>query len=90
MDLLDRLLGHDSWTTRQLLSTCATLPDDLLDREFEIDHRSLRATLEHMIANMETWTDLICERTVTWRSGSTIPQLLERFSTISREFANIS
>ncbi len=90
MDLLDRLLGHDSWTTRQLLSTCATLPDDLLDREFEIDHRSLRATLEHMIANMETWTDLICERTVTWRSGSTMPQLLERFSTISREFAHIA
>lgn len=90
MDLLDRLLGHDSWSTRQLLLACQTLPDELLDREFEIDHRSLRATFEHMIANMETWTDLICERPVPERSGYSIAQLLQRHSVISREFAQVA
>lgn len=90
MDLLDRLLGHDSWSTRQLLLACQTLSDELLDREFEIDHRSLRATFEHMIANLETWTDLICECPVSERSGRTVTQLLQRHSIISREFAQVA
>ncbi|MCB0143158.1 MAG: hypothetical protein KDE50_24885, partial [Caldilineaceae bacterium] len=58
MNLLDRLLGHDTWTTRQLLLACQSLSDELLDREFEIDSRSLRNTFVHMIDNMEVWTDL--------------------------------
>lgn len=37
MDLLDKLLGHDTWTTRQLLLACNSLPDELLDREFETE-----------------------------------------------------
>ena len=38
MDLLDRLLGHDAWTTRQLLDICSTLSDEQLDREFDLGH----------------------------------------------------
>ena len=90
MDILDRLLGHDSWSTRQLLLACQTLPDELLDQEFAIDHRSLRATFAHLIVNMETWTDLICEREVSERSGCTVTQLLQRHSVISREFAQVA
>ena len=90
MDILDRLLGHDSWTTRQLLIACQSLPDESLDREFEIDHGSLRETFEHMIGNIETWTDLICERTVTQRTGNSIAQFLDRHTVISREFSHIS
>ena len=33
MDLLDRLLGHDAWTTRQLLLLCRGLTDEQLDRQ---------------------------------------------------------
>jgi hypothetical protein len=36
MDILDRLLGHDTWTTHQLLLACKTLPDELLDKQFEV------------------------------------------------------
>ena len=32
MDILDRLLAHDTWTTRQLLVACQSLPDNLLDK----------------------------------------------------------
>jgi uncharacterized damage-inducible protein DinB len=90
MDILDRLLGHDTWTTRQLLLACQSLPDDLLDKEFDIDHRSLRETFVHMIGNMEIWTDLLCERTVQKRRGSTIPELLERLSIVSRDFTHLA
>jgi len=90
MDLLDRLLGHDAWTTRQLLLACQPLSDELLDREFDIDHRSLRKTFVHIIDNMETWTDLLCERPVQTRTGDSVPELLDRLSVISREFANLA
>lgn len=90
MDLLDRLLAHDSWTTRQLLLACQSLPDEKLGQVFEIDHQSLRSTFVHMIDNMEVWTDLLWERPVTQRSGESIPELLARLSLISRDFTWIA
>ena len=90
MDLLDRLLAHDSWTTRQLLVACQPLPDEKLDQPFAIDHHSLRGTFVHMIDNMEVWTDLLCERPVTERTGVTMAQLLDRLSIISRDFTYIA
>lgn len=59
MDLLDRLLEHDAWTTRRLIERCRELSDDQLDRRFDIGHRSVRATLQHIIFNMETWSALM-------------------------------
>lgn len=90
MDILDRLLAHDSWTTRQLLLACQQLPDEVLDKEFDIDHKSLRETFRHMIENMEIWTDLLYERTVQEKWGTSIPQLLERLSIVSRDFAQLA
>lgn len=90
MDILDRLIAHDTWTTRQLLDVCEGLSDDLLDKEFEIDHRSLRKTFLHMIENLETWTDLIHERPVQDKQGNSIPELRQRLVDASREFANLA
>jgi uncharacterized damage-inducible protein DinB len=59
MDLLDRLLGHDAWTTRQLLGRCRELTDEQLDREFDIGHRTVRATFLHILGNMEGWAHLM-------------------------------
>lgn len=59
MDLLDRLLGHDAWATRQLLLRSRELTDEQLDHEFDIGHRSVRATLAHIIRNVEVWADLM-------------------------------
>jgi uncharacterized damage-inducible protein DinB len=90
MNLLDRLLAHDTWTTRQLLLACEPLPDELLDKEFEIDQRSLRKTFIHIIGNMEVWTDLLCERPVEKHTGDSIAELLERLGVVSRDFANLA
>lgn len=59
MDLLDRLLGHDAWTTGRLLTLSEPLADDQLDHEFDLGHQTLRATLTHIIRNVEAWSDLM-------------------------------
>ena len=56
MDLLDLLLDHDHWATRRLLDVSGGLTDAQLDREFDIGHRTLRATFGHMIFNVPFWT----------------------------------
>ena len=90
MDIIDRLLAHDIWTTRQLLMACKSLPDPSLDQEFDIDQGSLRMTFVHMIENLEIWTDLICERPVQRRKGNTISELLDRLGLAGRDFANVT
>jgi uncharacterized damage-inducible protein DinB len=62
MDLLDRLLEHDRWATTSLLDLCAPLPDDQLDREFDIGHRTIRQTFMHAIYNVAAWTLRMEER----------------------------
>ena len=93
MDLLDRLLGHDAWTTRQLLSRCDHFSDEQLDRTFPIGHGSLRATFEHTIWNIEVWTDLMCERAVRQNPGPadmTIPAMTRRLDATAAEFAELA
>ncbi len=64
MDLLDRLLGHDAWTTHKVLAAAAGLTDAQLDQDFDLGHHTVRATLAHLIGNVEGWTDLMAERPV--------------------------
>jgi uncharacterized damage-inducible protein DinB len=95
MDILDRLLGHDAWTTRQLLLRCRSLTDEQLDREFDIAHRSVRATLLHMIRNMEVWTDLIAERPIRPNEnnnlqGRSVDGLLQRLDVVAADLAAVS
>lgn len=59
MDLLDRMLGHDRWTTERLLTISRDLTDAQLDQEFDIGHRTLRKTFKHMIGNLEFWTGVM-------------------------------
>jgi len=56
MDLLDLLLGHDHWATVRVLEASGGLTDEQLDREFDIGHRTLRATFGHTIFNVPFWT----------------------------------
>ena len=59
MNLLDRLLGYDRWTTDRILSICRDLPAADLDREFDIGNRTIRRTLDHMLDAIELWTRLM-------------------------------
>lgn len=69
MDLLDRLLEHDAWTTRLLLILCRSLTEEQLDQDFDIGHRTVRATLLHVIRNVEVWADLMAGLPVRANQG---------------------
>jgi uncharacterized damage-inducible protein DinB len=92
MDLLDRLLGHDAWTTRQLLDMAAELTDEQLDREFDLGHRTVRRTFEHIIWNIECWTDLMKGNGVRSRPvpNQSIAVLSQRHEAASHELAQFS
>ena len=91
MDLLDRLLGHDHATTRQLLMMSQDLTDEQLDRDFDIGHRTLRATFAHMIGNVEIWTDLMAERAVDRTpKRSSVEALIERHEYSYADFASLA
>jgi len=90
MDLLDRLLGHDAWTTRQLLEICVTLTEEQLDREFEIGHRTLRATFHHVVSNMEVWSALMASVAVHREADRSIAGLLKRLDAASRRLADVA
>ena len=95
MDILDRLLQHDAWTTRQILIRCQALTDAELDRPFDLGNGSLRATLLHIIGNMETWTDLIYERPLRERSGESerdrsVDGVIQRLDAVAPDLARIA
>lgn len=93
MDLLDRLLGHDAWTTRELLLRCRSLTNEQLDRPFPIGHVTLRATFDHVIWNIEVWTDLMCGRPRRLHPGAeaeTVPRFIERLDATYAEFAAVA
>ncbi len=80
MDLLDRLLEHDRWATSQLLVKCQSLSDAQLDEEFDIGHRSLRATIEHLIFNIEAWSALMAAQPMATPSGDrSLAALISRY-----------
>jgi uncharacterized damage-inducible protein DinB len=94
MDLLDRLLEHDRWATAQLLDRSRNLSDAQLDQEFDIGHRTLRDTFEHMIVNIAFWTSLMTEQPVDkQRDDRSLAALIDRherfyatFATRARQF----
>ncbi len=91
MNLLDRLLGHDLATTRELLLLCATLPDAEMDREIDGGWGTLRATFDHVIRNIEVWTDLMLARPVRPAAAqSTVPALLDRLERSYADFATLA
>jgi uncharacterized damage-inducible protein DinB len=94
MDLLDRLLEHDAWTTRQLLECCETLRDEQLDRQFDIGHRSIRATFRHIISNMEVWSALMAGVAMPGSTSSghheSIADLARRLGVAAERLAHVA
>ena len=76
-----------SWTESQLT-------DAQLDQEFDIGHRTLRETFEHMIVNIAFWTALMTEQPVPAESEDhSVAALIDRherfhatFATLARQF----
>ena len=59
MDILERMLKHDAWTTSRLLDCALQLSDESLEERFDLGPGSVRATFIHIIANMQVWCDLM-------------------------------
>ncbi len=62
MDVLDCLLEHDAWTTRELLMCCRGVSDEAWSRPFEMGPGSLGATFAHVVGTMEHWADRVGDR----------------------------
>ena len=91
MDLLDRLLEHDHWATAQLLDRSRKLTDAQLDQEFDIGHRTLRDTFEHMIVNIAFWTSLMTEQPVDkQRDDRSLAALIDRHERFYASFATLA
>lgn len=91
MTILERLLRHDQAATRELLELCLPLSDADFDREFDAGWRTLRATFEHMIFNIETWTDLMLARPIRNIEGrNSASELLARLEESYTEFAALA
>lgn len=92
MTILDLLLGHDIWTTRQLLLRCQELSEEQMSRPFAIGARNLRETLEHLIACMESHTDLMLGRTSyqSYRDDESVEGMLNRLMIVAKEFAAVA
>jgi uncharacterized damage-inducible protein DinB len=89
MTILDRRLSHDAWTTRQLLLRCQSLSDEQMQREFDIDNKSLSATLGHIIGAMEFHTDRLLGRKISksYREDTSVDGLLLRLASVAKDFA---
>ncbi|MEP7027174.1 MAG: DinB family protein [Candidatus Eisenbacteria bacterium] len=95
MDLLDRLLGHDAWTTRELLIRAQPLTDEQLDREFAFAHHTVRATFLHILRNMEAWTDAMFGRAIRPRPANTpearsVAGMIARLDAAAPELARVA
>jgi uncharacterized damage-inducible protein DinB len=71
------------------------LTDEQLDRTLDIGHRSVRATLQHIIFNMEVWADLMAGRItspadVRRDGGQTVPALRERLDRAAAGLAQVA
>ena len=93
MDLLDRLLDHDRWTTLQLLAVCRTLPPQILEATLDLGPGSVDATVRHMIANVQVWTDLMYGRPVRPTNAvasAGIEELPAVFDALYADFAELA
>ena len=94
MSLLDRLLEHDAWATHQLLDIAIGLKDGEAEVSFDIGHSTVRRTLDHMVWNIECWTDLMSGRSARDRPATeehqSIESMSERYDTAIAEFHDVA
>ncbi len=91
MDLLDRLLGHDEWMTRQLLEHCRALTEPQLHQPFDLGHTTLYQTFDHIIRNVEVWTDLMRARPARSHTETqSLEALLARHVAASTDFGDLA
>ncbi len=61
-DILDRLLRHNAWATRQLIEGARSLSPEQYVCRFDIGPGSVHDTLRHIVSVMYGWADSIADR----------------------------
>jgi uncharacterized damage-inducible protein DinB len=85
------MLDHDRWATQQLLAVSDGLSNEQLDREFDIGHRTLRATLEHLVFNIEAWTAITAQTPLTrYPPDPSLADITARFDQAQAAFAALA
>lgn len=88
MDILDRYLGYEAWTFRHFLGRCREVSPARLRQPFDVGNGTLYDTIDHIIRNIEVWTDLMRECPV--RELPPLPDVidgcLERFDAAMADF----
>ena len=95
MDLIDRMLQHDHWATTQLLERSRALTDEQLDQEFDIGHRTVRETFDHLIYNLGFWTSVAAGQQpdsprAEQQYDRSMPALIERYEQFHASFAALA
>lgn len=92
MDILERLLGHDVWTTQNLLERCRELTAAQLNQTFDIGHHTLLETWEHLIGNIEVWTDLMSKEPISKQSTQpiTLAGLTTQYQVAATRFGKLA
>jgi uncharacterized damage-inducible protein DinB len=91
MELLERLLGHDAWATARFLELSRGLSDDQLDQPFDVGHRTLRATFDHMSAVVAFWTAVMTGQPVDGSGDDgSLAALLDRHARAYATFASFA
>ena len=91
MDVLDRLLDHDHWATARFLDLSRSLSTTELDQEFDVGHRTLRATLEHMTFYVVFWTAYLTGQPIAEpRDDRTLIDVIDRHERTYPTFAALA
>jgi len=90
MDILDRYLGYEAWTFRYFIGRCRELTPTQLHQPFDIGHGTVHDTINHIIVNIEVWTDLMRARPVRDLSpvAANAGSYLQRFDDAMADFAD--
>ena len=92
MTIVEKLLRHDAWTTRLLLTRAADLSNAALDQPFDMGHRTPRRTFGHIVGNMECWCDLVLgrsQRSNAHTPNDTVAALLARLDIVAAEVVEL-
>jgi len=88
--ILDILLTHDRWATRNILKVCSSLSGEQFQCRFEIGPGSLHDASTHILGAMRRWGDLLAGREQRPRlegARRSPTELLDLLDEISSDFA---
>jgi uncharacterized damage-inducible protein DinB len=98
MDVMDRLVEHETWYTGRLLEKAQSLTDEQLDAPIEgaddpvlylSDTKTLRELLNRLVFTKEMWLAAVQGQPFDERADKSADAMLHRWRVSSRQFAEL-